>query len=619
MAKEMADNLTEREGGKFSDRDMALVFSGVQELGRSIGRYSVAPTSDASLRLREAIAEADSDVAIARALSRNIEVVDPHFQNLNLGNDEDLKDATAVTIGKAEAAKEELPSKEKGKVNRFQRALSSKYARGAVIATLPVVAAACGPIIGTRAEEVPGEAQQNTLDIVRPPIEDPVVEVMSWEEVKGNIDNFLNRTPEMTFEAVEEERRLFRSADGDEILPIGFYEDRQPADSERFSVEIQGVLLGFTTPSKDQVVSYIGLENRSTHERIVVPFSTWPFVEGGSAFAYKESTYPPALETEDAILLRGDSQDLVSWLTPLLNHPLVLAFEVDRDLSEPTAPSQENEWASKVSGNAVRLFDWLEGNSVTPPTYNLGNPTAQDVIHNNFYILPYPQSNPDASVTAEPSPTPTTTPEPTTFPEGYLSPEKIQELDSSFVCNGESCVRDVYRSPNFLYFDFISSGVFQEINLTNPKTGEPLGRGMVLKAVSKDKNDRPFVVNILVQLETVDRPGYNYIYGGAWTLIVAGRQNMDFIGEKPLSTDEWRKFIPEGETYEIMLLKRRAPDSDRISSDPVTRDLYYLFYEDPDYLETLKTFYESNGEEVDENLILFISGSSESTPRIVTT
>jgi len=228
-----------------------------------------------------------------------------------------------------------------------------------------------------------------------------------------------------------------------------------------------------------------------------------------------------------------------------------------------------------------------------------------------------------ATLTRTPTPTLTETPEPTSTPEGYVSPERMQELAASFVCNtggtGDvGCVRDVYRYPNWVDFDFISSGVFQEIDLANPKSGERLGRGMVLRAVSKDRNDRPFVVSILIQLEPVDRPGYNYLYGAAWTLIVAGSQQMGFVGEETLSADEWSRFIPEGATYEIALLKRRAPSSDRISSDPVTRDLYYPYYDDSNYLEMLRAFYESSGEEVDENLFLFVSGSSDNTPRKVT-
>ncbi len=172
----MVDNLPEIEKRGVGRKNIEFVASTIDDLSGAMARFSVAPTPDATLRLRNALFEADLENGIAKALSR-VEVVDPHFQNLDISTQEGLTNATALTLAKAKVLKKEVGPRERKNLQKFTDKILDKTSKvlwkvggkKAALA-LPLIATACGPIL---ALEVPSQAPTPIEPVATKVVESP--------------------------------------------------------------------------------------------------------------------------------------------------------------------------------------------------------------------------------------------------------------------------------------------------------------------------------------------------------------------------------------------------------------------------------------------------------------
>jgi len=87
------------------DTRESFVIGGIRDYSGALARFTVSPTPTALLERDSLLSGVDEE--IAKVLSK-VEVVDPHFGNLDVSKPQDLTDATALTIAKAKALKREF-------------------------------------------------------------------------------------------------------------------------------------------------------------------------------------------------------------------------------------------------------------------------------------------------------------------------------------------------------------------------------------------------------------------------------------------------------------------------------------------------------------------------------
>ena len=243
------------------------------------------------------------------------------------------------------------------------------------------------------------------------PTPEAVLPTMSQEQIGANIDSFLQRTPEMTFLTVKEEKRLFRdsySSSTIKILPIGYYEISSKLNDNRavFPVpgKCQGVLLGYRAfENKDVFVIYVGLENLKTNERLVVPFWMFRIAPNEQPWLnylpplYIQNVYPPDWGWVNGTqrLITGEPREVLSNLRLALLQPVEIAFEFgfNKTFTGYEKMSEATYQSLSGSGNAgFALVNWMEG--VGPaPQYDYQNPDINSMPANDTLVLPHPQNN----------------------------------------------------------------------------------------------------------------------------------------------------------------------------------------------------------------------------------
>jgi len=266
----------------------------------------------------------------------------------------------------------------------------------------------------SRYESLPEGARKvlfSLLPVEPTPTPEAVLPTMSQEQIGANIDSFLQRTPEMTFLTVKEEKRLFRdsySSSTIKILPIGYYEISSKLNDNRVVFPVpgrcQGVLLGYRAfENKDVFVIYAGLENLKTNERLVVPFWMFRIAPNEQPWLnylpplYIQNVYPPDWGWVNGTqrLITGEPREVLSNLRLALLQPVEIAFEFgfNKTFTGYEKMSEATYQSLSGSGNAgFALVNWMEG--VGPaPQYDYQNPDINSMPANDTLVLPHPQNN----------------------------------------------------------------------------------------------------------------------------------------------------------------------------------------------------------------------------------
>lgn len=189
-----------------------------------------------------------------------------------------------------------------------------------------------------------------------------------------------------------------------------------------------------------------------------------------------------------------------------------------------------------------------------------------------------------------------------------ISESKINELAEELRCiEGDTCINEVIGNPRHVYFEFISTGTVENIDLTDTNTGKILGIITVLNVVSKDKTGKPFKIKVLLQSELASKPGFN-----VYPLVsqVVGRMIKRMQGESITgleagndiqSIEQWMEMLPEGSMWTFILPKDGFINEDFLQS---------TIFTDPRYASFVKEFVESEGEQMNDDLVLIPIGAS---------
>lgn len=169
--------LKERQAREERDTRESFVIGGIRDYSGALARSTVSPTPAALLE-RESLLSGD-DEKIAKVLSE-VEVVDPHFDNLDISKPQDLTDATGLTAAKAEALGREFNDPEVKKeldrfANKVLRGVGGFLAGGRkkvlVVGLQALVLASCARLISTETVSLPSPAEPVVTEVASIPPE----------------------------------------------------------------------------------------------------------------------------------------------------------------------------------------------------------------------------------------------------------------------------------------------------------------------------------------------------------------------------------------------------------------------------------------------------------------
>lgn len=184
-----------------------------------------------------------------------------------------------------------------------------------------------------------------------------------------------------------------------------------------------------------------------------------------------------------------------------------------------------------------------------------------------------------------------------------LNEDKIRELSEQLECkNGPTCINEIIGSPNEVHFEFISSGVFENIELRDESTKEIIGRLTVLNSVSKDKDEKPIVVQIIVQVESFSNPGVNAFAGIYHTVLMNNGATLDSVRDENgiIDLEKWREIMPKGSMWTFNLSKNGT----------TYVFLEHTYFKTKEYNQAVSEFISSSGTELPADLIIVPSGAA---------
>ena len=138
-----------------------------------------------------------------------------------------------------------------------------------------------------------------------------------------------------------------------------------------------------------------------------------------------------------------------------------------------------------------------------------------------------------------------------------LNEDKIKELSEQLECSGPTCINETIGSPGIVDFELISSGVFENIELKDENTKKTIGELTVLNSVSKDKNEKPVVVKIALQLEMFSDSGVGVFPNFYEVILKINGETLDDAHDESdfIELERWKEVMPEGSTWTFLLSK----------------------------------------------------------------
>ena len=141
----------------------------------------------------------------------------------------------------------------------------------------------------------------------------------------------------------------------------------------------------------------------------------------------------------------------------------------------------------------------------------------------------------------------------------------VQKLANNLVCgigSSKTCINNYSNShvQNSAWLQFTSTGVFRYLEVTDPNTGKDLGKVSLLGIASRDNDQNPVTLWLLVQAEKTSSPGINIarfiisIYTESTSQgIDSGKVNLFapsvFLGWLPKGSRQQYSFMRSGESY----------------------------------------------------------------------
>jgi len=194
-----------------------------------------------------------------------------------------------------------------------------------------------------------------------------------------------------------------------------------------------------------------------------------------------------------------------------------------------------------------------------------------------------------------------------------LSEEKINELAEKLVCiEGPTCINEVVGRPNYISAEIISTGIVRNIDLKNSTTGDVIGSATVAEVVTRDIEENPVVVDILLQAELDSESGVNQYPTSYSAMQVSLKHkngeevNLQEINDEARqihSLEEWRALMSEGTMWTFLFQKDGLfGGADELVSTNLTH---------PENVKAIQEFLESKGKSDLADEILVPSGTSD--------
>lgn len=183
-----------------------------------------------------------------------------------------------------------------------------------------------------------------------------------------------------------------------------------------------------------------------------------------------------------------------------------------------------------------------------------------------------------------------------------LNEEKVRELSEQLECRGSTCMSETVRSPNYVDFQCISSGVFENIELRDENTKEAIGELTVLNGVSRDRDEKPIVVQIILQIELFSNPGVNAFPGIYQTLLMINGETLDNVRDENgiIDLEKWKEIMPESSMWTFILSKNGT----------TYVFLEHTHFKTQEYNQAVSKFINSSGTELPADLIIAPSGAA---------
>ncbi len=185
-------------------------------------------------------------------------------------------------------------------------------------------------------------------------------------------------------------------------------------------------------------------------------------------------------------------------------------------------------------------------------------PIAPEVTEEILITEPTETEEPALTMTATHTLTPTAEPTQEEVVPG-LTQDKMNILGSQLeFMMGETSINEISSLPKEVTFEFSSSGIFENLDLTNTSTGEVIGKITTLTAISRDKDQNPIVVRIALQAELYSDKGVNSFPLVYQILGPSLGEDRDY--EKLASLEEWKEMMLEGSEWTFVVSKENPSE-----------------------------------------------------------
>lgn len=205
-----------------------------------------------------------------------------------------------------------------------------------------------------------------------------------------------------------------------------------------------------------------------------------------------------------------------------------------------------------------------------------------------------------------PESSPTTIASPT--PEAGLTDEEINNLAAQLTC-GNACIYEASFGVEGHSFglEFISTGRFKTIEVTDPATGNIVGHIDAFIGITRDSTGKPLVILYAAQATTVENPNLNLLRAIlTQDAVDAGIhekfETLEDVIATPQSIDFLQTLYSSGRTF-----RRIVPTDLSQSRDSWAISIQQPIFSNPDYAQMIKEFAKKGGvlENYEEPILIF--------------
>ena len=179
----------------------------------------------------------------------------------------------------------------------------------------------------------------------------------------------------------------------------------------------------------------------------------------------------------------------------------------------------------------------------------------------------------------------------------------VQKLANNLVCgigSSKTCINNYSNShvQNSAWLQFTSTGVFRYLEVMDPNTGKDLGKVSLLGIASRDNDQNPVTLWLLVQAVNNSNPGNNLARIMAQIHFIKEGLGFDYDKGKIFLPTDYLQWLPKGISQKYSFNR---------TGDSYVNALKKIFNK-PD--STTSTFLDSGGKNTTkENIILLTNGN----------